>query len=130
MAAVEATAGLPPGRTACVVAGVGWWPAAGHCGPCPDEAPNGEELGVSGRGPNGISGACEMTSGGGFCTGFPVLVVGLKVVVLVEELLDVGVLRVVDSLLLPKNFLKPPNQPDFFVVTSTSGSGVISISLL
>ena len=130
MAVVEPTAGLPPGRPACVVAGVelacaGWWPAVGHCGPCADEAPNGEELGVSGRGPNGISGACEMTSGGGFCTGFAVLVVGRAVVV---EVVDV-VLLVVVSLLL-NNFLKPPNQPDFLVVTSTSGSGVISISLL
>lgn len=88
----------------------------------------GDELGVSGRGPSGISGACEMTNGGGFWAGvtaaadLTVLVAGLTVVVVV----------VVSLLLLPppKNFLKPPNQPDFLVVTSTSGSGVISISLV
>lgn len=49
----------------------------------------------------------------------------VDVVVVVEVELAVSLL-----LLLPKNFLKPPNQPDFLVVVSTSGAGVISISLL
>lgn len=105
-------------------------PATGHCGPCrPGEElpPNGDELGVSGRGPSGISGACDITNGGGFCAGGETATD--RDVVVVVLVLGMGV-GVVVSLLLPKNFLKPPNQPLFLVVTSTSGAGVISISLL
>lgn len=88
---------------------------------------------MSGRGPNGISGACEMTSGGGFWGDVGVTAaLGLGVgVVTMRRLLSVVVVVVVAS--LPKNFLKPPNQLDFFVVVSVTesrGSGVISTSLL
>lgn len=70
-----------------------------------------------------------MTNGGGFCAGGETATDrGAGVVVVVVALL-LG-LGVVVSLLLPKNFLKPPNQPLFLVVASTSGAGVISISLL
>lgn len=69
-----------------------------------------------------------MTSGGGFCAAvgvttsdFGLVAAGgaIVVVVLVEPS-------------LPKNFLKPPNQLDFFVVVSSDsrGSGVITTSLL
>lgn len=41
----------------------------GHCGGWRPLPPKGEDSGVSGRGPSGISGAFGlMASGGGFCT--------------------------------------------------------------
>lgn len=85
--------------------------AVGHCGPCTGEAPNGDEAGVSGRGPSGISGACEMTNGGGFCTVGGVTAGRLVVVVVV---LVVVVVVVVVSLLL-KNFLKPQTSRTFWL---------------
>lgn len=99
--------------------------------PEPELAPNGDELGVSGRGPSGISGACDITNGGGFCAGGAAAAIERGVVAAGAATLLVGAgVVVVSLLLLPKNFLKPPNQPLFLVVTSTSGAGVISISLL
>lgn len=108
----------------------------GHWGPLAGggEAPNGVDPGVSGRGPSGISGACEITNGGGFWAAVGVATTGFGVVdvTFTFRLDSVVVVVVVVESPLPKNFLKPPNQLDFLVVVSreSNGSGVITTSLL
>lgn len=100
--------------------------------------PKGEDSGVSGRGPSGISGAFGlMENGGGFCA--PALFgctrgafsVGWDGVGAGTFRGGNGVVVVVVVVVLSP---PPPNhrlkKPDFFVVCSSGGAGVISISVL
>lgn len=97
--------------------------------------PKGEDSGVSGRGPSGISGAFGlMENGGGFCAPAALgctrgaFSCGWGGVGAGKFRIGNGVVVVV--VLSPPLLNKRLNQPDFFVVCSSGGAGVISISVL